>query len=104
MAATVDMRLGKGTLTDSNATLYTVPAATKTIIKALTLCNITASAATVSISFASISVIYTYTLLAYDTITIPFFDQIIEATEVIEGSASSSSAITYYMSGKQITV
>jgi hypothetical protein len=100
---TIDMRLCKGTLTNSSTTLYTVPSATKTIIKALTLCNITASAVTVTISFASVSVIFTYTLLAYDTITIPFFDQIIEATELIQGSASSNSAITYYMSGKQIT-
>jgi hypothetical protein len=101
--ATTDKRLCSGTLADSNATLYTVPAVTKTIIKALTLCNKTASPATVIIKFAGVEVIYTYTILGYDTITIPFFDQMIDATELIEGSASSATTVNYYMSGKEIT-
>jgi len=95
-------RLCYGTLTNSNATIYTVPDATYTIIKALTLCNKTASPATVTIKFHGTEVICTYTILAYDTITIPFFDQIVHATELIEGSASSATSINYYMSGKEI--
>lgn len=102
MSAT-SKRLCSGTLTDSNATLYTAPAATTTIIKALTLCNKTATPTTATIKFDAIEVICTYTILAYDTVTIPFFDQIIEATELIEGSSGTASAINYYISGIETT-
>lgn len=98
----IDKRLCKGTLSTSNATLYTVPANTKTIIKAITLCNKTSTAYTVTIKFASTEIIYQHTIYPNDTVTIPFIDQLIEATELIEGLASSNSAINYYISGKEI--
>lgn len=102
--ATTDKRLCAGTLTDANATLYTATAGVGdyAIIKAVTLCNKTASAATVTIKFDGVEVIAGYTLLANDTITIPFIDQIIEASELIEGSSGTASAINYYISGKEI--
>ncbi len=103
--ATVSKRLCAGTFTDSSAPLYTAPATagSHVVIKAMTLCNITAAAATVTITFNGIDVINAYSIPAHDTITIPFIDQIIEATEVIAGLAGTDSAITYYISGKEVS-
>ena len=104
MATVTEKRLCKGTLTDSNATLYTAPAATGdyTVVIGITLCNTTATAATVTIKFASTEVISGYSMLANDTITIEFASQILQAGELIEGSSGTASAITYYISGKEV--
>jgi hypothetical protein len=104
MATVTEKRLCKGTLSDSNATLYTAPAATGdyTVIIGVTLCNKTASTATVTIKFASTEVIYSYSMLSYDTITIGFISQVLQAGELIEGSSGTASAINYYISGKEV--
>ena len=104
--ATTDKRLCAGTLSDSNATLYTAPSASGayTIVKAITLCNKTATDATATIKLDGVEIIAGHTISAYDTITIPFIDQIIEASDLIEGLADTVSAINYYISGKEVTV
>ena len=104
MATVTEKRLCKGTLTDSNATLYTAPAASGdyTVIIGITLCNKTAAAATVTIKFAGTEVIAEFTLLEHDTITIEFASQILQAGELIEGSSGTASAINYYISGKEV--
>ena len=99
--AIVSKRLCKGTLGTTSATLYTVPALTLTVVKAVTLCNITAVGATVTLAFAETSVIHSFTLNPYDTVTIPFMDQVLHAGEVLAGHAGTASAITYYISGKE---
>lgn len=101
--AITDKRLCKGTLGNSNATLYTAPAGTTVIVKALTLCNYSSSAATATIKFDGTEVIATHSIAAYDTITIPFIDQILDPEELIEGSAGTASSINYYISGKEVT-
>lgn len=103
--ATTDKRLCSGTLADSNATLYTAPASAGAyvIIKAVTLCNKTAIDATATLKFDGVEVVCGFTVLANDTVTIPFIDQIIEASEIIEGSSGTASAVNYYISGKEIT-
>lgn len=101
--AVTNKRLCKGTLTTSNATLYTTPASTTTVVKAVTICNKTAAAQTVTLKFAGTEVIAGHSLAAYDTITLPFMDQILAAGELIEGLANANSAINYYISGKEIT-
>jgi hypothetical protein len=104
-------RIGKGTLSDSLANIddAAVPADHIRFVKAITLCNKTATDRTVTITFAGTNVIYTYTLEGYgagkeNTITIPFFDQVMEAAERIQGSASATSAIDYYISGREIDI
>jgi len=101
--AVTDKRLCKGTLSDSNATLYTVPASTMALVKAITVCNKTNVTVTFTIKFASTEVIHTHNLRAYDTLTIPFLDQILNTGELIEGLASSAASIDYYISGKEVT-
>jgi hypothetical protein len=102
--AVVDKRLCAGTLSNSNATLYTAPstAGSYVIVKAITLCNKTATAAHATIKFDGVEVIYQYPIAAKDTVTIPFIDHIIEASELIEGSSGTASAINYYISGKEV--
>lgn len=100
--ATTNKRLCKGTLTTSNATLYTVPASTTTVVKAVTICNKTATAQAVTLKFAGTEVIYQHSLAGKDTITLPFMDQILSAGELIEGLSDANSAINYYISGKEI--
>ncbi len=101
----MDKRLCKGTLADSNGTLYTSPTAEGgyTIIKAVTLCNKTAAAQKATIKFAGTEVISEHTVAANDTVTIPFIDQIILTTELIEGLCDAADAINYYISGKELS-
>lgn len=103
--ATTNKRLCSGVLSGANATLYTAPAAAGNyvIVKAITLCNKTAVAATVTLKLAGIEVICTHIIRAYDTVTIPFIDHVLQAGELIEGSSGTASAINYYMSGKEVT-
>lgn len=101
----MDKRLCKGTLADANATLYTSPAVEGgyTVIKAITLCNKTATDQKVTIKFAGTEVIAEHAVAANDTVTIPFIDQIINTTELIEGLCDAANAITYYISGKELS-
>jgi hypothetical protein len=104
MSTITEKRLCKGTLTDSNATLYTAPAAAGdyTVVIGVTLCNKTASAATVTIKFAGTEIIGGFTLLSYDTITVEFASQILQEGELIEGSSGTSGSVNYYISGKEV--
>jgi len=95
-------RLCKGTLAATEGTLYTVPASTQAVVKAITLCNKTGTDATITLKLAGTEVLYQHTLEANDTITLPFMDQVLDAGETIAGLAGTASAITYYISGKEI--
>lgn len=101
--ATITKRLGKGILTNVSADLYTVPASTYTVVKALTLCNYTAGAVTVTLALAGTNILYEYSLAAKSTVTIPFMDQVLHAGEKISGLASANTSITYYISGKEVS-
>lgn len=103
--ATTNKRLCSGTFSATNSTLYTAPAATGnfTIVKAVTLCNKTATPTTVTLKFAGIEVICMHIIRAYDTVTIPFIDHVLQSGELLEGSAGATSAINYYISGKEVT-
>lgn len=98
-----DKRLGKGTLAATNGTLYTVPASTKTIVKSVMLCNTGAAAATLALKLAGVEIFAGHSLVANSSLTIQNLDQILEAGELIEGSASAADTVRYYLSGKEIT-
>ncbi|MNW03717.1 hypothetical protein D3C71_1996920 [compost metagenome] len=80
-----------------------MPASTTTFIKALTICNKTATDAVVTLLLAGTEVIYQHKIKANDTITIPFLDQILNAGETITGLAGTASTLTYYMSGREVS-
>lgn len=105
--ATVAKRLAKGVFgTGSAVNIYTAPAGSTVLVKAITLCNKIASPCNITLLFAGTEVIFQHTLKANDTITIPFLDQIIYAGETISGFAGASGGsnfATYYISGKEVT-
>ncbi|WFR62595.1 hypothetical protein P9222_31285 [Paenibacillus amylolyticus] len=76
-----------------------VPAlgSTSRLVKSLVLCNVTATAQTVTIRFGwsgdNCNLINKYTIAANDTILIPFADMIISSNEFIEGWCSASGAV-----------
>ncbi len=99
-----DKRLCAGTFADSSETIYAAPSAAGSyvVIKAVTLCNKTSSSRLVTLKFDGIEVVCNHTILGYDTVTIPFIDQIIEADELIAGNADADNAVNYYISGKEM--
>lgn len=94
-------RLGRGTLTAGSVNLYTVPAATTAIIKELILCNKTAGAVTVTITFDGINIINAKSIAANDTLVIAL-SSVLAATLIIAGLASAATSIDYYISGVEV--
>lgn len=103
------MRIGKGTLTDSLANIDSaaVPADHIRYVKAVTLTNKHSSTVHVTLTFAGTNVIYQYILDAVggeNTITIPFFDHVMIATERIQGVAGTTGVVDFYISGREVAV
>jgi hypothetical protein len=94
-------RLTKGTLGTTSATLYTVPASTKTILKEIILCNKTATDATVTITIDGATIIGAKTVTKNDTYVIEFHS-VIETGITITGLAGTTNAIDYYISGIEV--
>jgi hypothetical protein len=102
--AVVTKRLGRGIVGTTTTTAYQVPVNATALIKAVTLCNQSASNVTVNMILASSTyVIANHVIKAGDTITIPFLDQVINANETIIFTASAASSVHYYISGKEVT-
>ncbi|OMF05280.1 hypothetical protein BK129_14945 [Paenibacillus amylolyticus] len=103
--AVIAKRLAKGGATTTLTTVYTAPANTTTLIKAVSICNTTAANVEFNMNLADTSVIWKHVVKPYDTITLPFMDQIIQAGETIRLSTSTSTTggLTYYISGKEVT-
>ena len=101
--ATTDKKLYNGILADAKATLYTTPALTTTYVKAVSICNYTAALQTVTLIFDGTNILFQLPMPAYSSITIPFFDQILDAADLIEGNADAATKITMYISGKEVT-
>jgi hypothetical protein len=99
--ATTAKVLARGTLTDSNATLYTTPSATKAIVTNIVFCNIGASAETITLELAGVELVKDLPIAINTTISLDL-RQVLNATDLIEGLASSSSAVTYHISGVEV--
>lgn len=99
--ATTAKVLARGTLTDSNATLYTVPAATKAVITNIVFCNTDTSSRTVTLELDGVELAKDLAIAAKTTVTIDL-RQVIDAADLIEGLASTTSVVTYHISGVEI--
>ncbi|WP_339307703.1 hypothetical protein [Paenibacillus sp. FSL R5-0519] len=95
-------RLYGGNMTIAATNVYTVPSGTITFVKAITICNTAASAGTVTLYFGEVPLIYEHVIKGKDTLTIPFFDQIMMSGEKINIRGSAAN-ITLYISGKEVT-
>ena len=103
------VRIGKGTLSTALADIDTAAVANGYVryVKAFTLCNKSTQALYSTITVAGTNVVYQYILDApggENTVTIPFFDQVMSSGERIQGMAEGSSGIDYYISGRHVAV
>jgi hypothetical protein len=102
--ASVSKRLYKGTLTASNATLYTAPSTANSyvVIKTITICNKTATDGWASINLDGGELLYQQLVPAKKTLIIIDIDQIIPVSALIEGLASAANTMSILISGKEV--
>jgi hypothetical protein len=98
---TVTRALARTAAATTSTTLYTVPSATTTVVTNIVICNPTASAVTASMTINAIDLLGSVSIAANSS---AFFDlkQVIPATQVIAGSASST-AVDFHISGVEIS-
>jgi hypothetical protein len=101
MATTVKV-LARGTLTDANATLYTVPAATKAVITSIVFCNTDTDGRTVTLELDGTELAKDLFIAAKTTVTIDI-KQVLDAADLIEGLASVTSVVAYHISGVEVS-
>jgi len=99
--ATTAKVLARGTLSDTNATLYTVPSATKAIVTSIVFCNISAGVESATLELDGVEIAKDLALPAKTTVTIDI-KQVIDASDLIEGLASDNGVITYHISGVEV--
>jgi hypothetical protein len=99
--ATLTKALARTAAATSSTTLYTVPSATTTVVTNIVICNPTGSAVTASMTLNAIDLLGSVSIAANSS---AFFDlkQVLDATQVIAGSASSTS-VDFHISGVEIS-
>jgi len=99
--ATVSKVLARTAAATSSTTLYTVPSATTTVVTNIVICNPTTSGVTASMTLNSVDLLGGVSIAANST---AFFDlkQVLDATEIIAGTASSTS-VDFHISGVEIS-
>ena len=97
---TVTKALARTAAATTSTTLYTTPAGTTTIVTNIIICNPSTSAVTASMTINAIDLLGSVAIAAN---TSAFFDlkQVIPATQIIAGSASST-AVDFHISGVEI--
>jgi hypothetical protein len=98
---TTTKALARAAFATSSATLYTVPAATTTVISNIVIANTTGSAGTFTLALNGVSMA-TAVAVAANSITTIDLKQVLAATQTITGLASATS-ITYHISGVEIS-
>ena len=98
--------LADGQLPNSKGTLYTVPAATQTIINRITLVNTNSSGETVNLYFkasggTSRRIIPKNYTLAVDALFIMDDAITMEAADVIEGDTTTAAKVDFVVSGME---
>jgi hypothetical protein len=98
--ATISKALSRTAASTSSATLYTVPAATTTVITNIAVCNNAATAATFTILLDDIE-LHKDTPLAANTTAYIDCKQVLAATKTIKALASAVT-IDFHISGVEI--
>jgi hypothetical protein len=97
--------LFRGAATTSVTTLlYTVPAATTTVITSIAVANTAASAGTFTLAIGASGsevLLFDAVAIAADTTTIIDLKQVLTAAQVIDGGASATT-INFHISGMEI--
>jgi hypothetical protein len=99
--ATVSKQLSRTAAATSATTLYTVPAATTTIVTNIAVTNTAATSATFTLSLNSIALFTTASIAANSTAFIDL-KQVMSAAQLITGSASAVT-VNFHISGVELT-
>lgn len=94
-------KLCSGTLSTTAGTLYTASTSVQAIVKCISLCNKSTSAATASVLFDGVNIICGHSIAANDSLSIPV-THIVEPSKLITGLAGTSSVVDYYFSGIEV--
>jgi hypothetical protein len=98
--ATVSKALFRGAASTSNTTLYTVPSATTAIVTNVVVTNTATSAATFTLKLDGTD-LATDAAIAASSIATFDIKQVLDATELIEGSASVVT-VNFHISGVEV--
>jgi hypothetical protein len=99
--ATSTKVLARTAAATSSATLYTVPAATTTVVTNIAVANTAATAATFTITLNGVAIQSASTIAANST---AYFDvkQVLATTQIIAGFASATT-VNFHISGVEIS-
>lgn len=98
--ATTTKVLARAAAATSSGTLYTVPAATTTVVTNIAIVNTAATAATATISLDGIVLVPAIAVAANNTTFIDL-KQVLAATKIIAGFASATT-VNFHISGVEI--
>lgn len=103
--ASVTKQLYKGTLSATNATLYTAPATASSyvVVKTVTICNETAADGWITLEFDGAKILYQQLIPAKKTLVMLDLDHVLMPSDIIEGLANATATITVYISGKEVS-
>ena len=102
--ASVTKQIYGGTLTASNATLYTAPATSNSyvVIKTITVCNETAIDGWITLALDGGKILYQQLIPAKKSLIMIDLDHVIQASALIEGLANAANTMSILISGKDV--
>lgn len=106
MAQTPKRLVGPSQLTGSAATLYTVPAATKTVVRYIHIENPSASPVALTMSIGADAAgtrIYDALAIAANSAQDFFCYHVLEATEILQGWAGTAATLVITVDGEERT-
>jgi len=98
--AVISKVLARTAAATSSTTLYTTPAGSTAVVTNIAICNPTATAATASVTLNSVTLLGSVPVAA-NTTTFIDLKQVLAATQILAGSASTTS-VTFHISGVEI--
>lgn len=99
--ATTTKVLARTAAATSSTTLYTVPAATTTVVSNIAVTNTAGSAGTFTLLLNDVS-LHTTTAIAANTTVYIDLKQVLTTTQTIKGSASATT-VNFHISGVEIS-
>ena len=99
--ATATKVLARTAAATSSTTLYTVPAATTTVVSNIAVTNTAASAGTFTLTLNAVALHTTTAIDANSTVYIDL-KQVLDATQIIAGLASATT-VNFHISGVEVS-